>query len=55
MRGVGGDAHRVKAQVWALVSRPPRMMPATSACSRSPDSGLPAQQKSHFSTLPMRS
>ena len=34
--------HRVKAQVCALVSRPPRMMPATSACSRSPLKGLPA-------------
>ncbi len=32
----------MKAQVCAVVSRPPRMMPATSACSKSPDSGFPA-------------
>lgn len=44
MGGWGICAHRVNAQVWALVSRPPRMIPATSACSRSPDSGLPAQK-----------
>ena len=34
--------HNVKEHVWAVVSRPPTMRLATSACSLSPSNGLPA-------------
>ena len=50
-RGMLQNPHSVKEQVCAVVSRPPTMRLATSACSLSPSSGLPATRAQEASAL----